>query len=105
MWALTSRLTIPLAHIRSVEANPHPAMRWFQGLKIAGTELPNVFRAGMFYQDGNKVFWDVRHPENTIVVSLTDERYATLIIEVEDPEFVVGLITAAIADAGATSAS
>jgi hypothetical protein len=99
VWSLTSKLTIPLAHIKSVVADPNPAMGWFQGLKIAGTDLPNVFRAGMFYQEGNRVFWDVRHPEKTIVVSLADERYARLIIEVEDPEFVVNLLSTAIAEA------
>ena len=71
-------------------------MGWFQGLKIAGADLPNLFRAGIFYQDGNRVFWDVRHPEKTVVVSLNDEKYARLIIEVEDPEFVVNLLTTAI---------
>lgn len=96
VWALTSKLVIPLEHIKFVEADPHPAMGWFQGLKVAGTDLPNVFRAGLFYQEGNKVFWDVRHPENTVVVSLCDERYAKLIIEVEDPEFIVNLLTTAI---------
>jgi len=96
VWSLTSKLTIPLAHIQSVAADPNPAMGWFQGLKIAGADLPNLFRAGIFYQDGNRVFWDVRHPEKTVVVSLNDEKYARLIIEVEDPEFVVNLLTTAI---------
>lgn len=103
VWSLTSRLIIPLVHIKSVEADPHPAMGWFQGLKIAGADLPNVFRAGLFYQDGNRVFWDVRHPENTVVVSLADERYARLIIEVEDPEFVVSLLTTAIEEASGST--
>jgi len=31
------------------------------------------------------VFWDVRHPEQTIIVSLAHERYKKLIVEVENP--------------------
>ena len=61
-------------------------MGWFQGLKIAGTDVPNIFRAGTFYQKGEWVFWDVLDPEKTIVIELEHERYKKLIIEVENPE-------------------
>ncbi len=89
LWSLRSRLSIPLANIRDVHVDPEPAMGWFQGLKIAGTDVPNLFKAGTFYQDGGRVFWDVRHPEKTIVVELDHERYRKLVIEVEDPEAAV----------------
>lgn len=97
-WALKSRLEIPLEHIKSVVADPDPAMGWFQGLKIAGTDLPNLFRAGLFYQEGNKVFWDVRHAEKTIVIELHDESCGKLIVEVEDPQAAIQQIHAALAD-------
>src|SRR5437868_3365638 len=86
LWALKSRLEIPLAHVKNVYADPKPAMGWFQGLKLAGADLPHIFRAGLFYQEGNLVFWDVRHPEKTIVIELEDEKFAKLIVEVDDPE-------------------
>jgi hypothetical protein len=31
------------------------------------------------------VFWDVHDPEKTVVIHLKDERYARLVIEVDDP--------------------
>jgi hypothetical protein len=96
VWALKSQLDIPLEHIKGVHADPHPAMGWFQGLKLAGADIPHIFRAGLFYQDGNKVFWDVRHPANTIVIDLEDESYARLIVEVEDSEASVKMILEAI---------
>jgi len=96
VWALKSQLDIPLEHIKGVHADPHPAMGWFQGLKLAGADIPHIFRAGLFYQDGNKVFWDVRHPAKTIVIDLEDESYARLIIEVEDPEASVQMILESI---------
>jgi hypothetical protein len=71
-------------------------MGWFQGLKVAGTGIPDVFRAGMFYQDGGLVFWDVRHPEHTIVVELEHEHFEKLVIEVETPEAAVAMINEAI---------
>jgi hypothetical protein len=92
LWSLRSRLEIPLAHINGAHIDPEPAMGWFQGLKLSGTDLPNIFRAGTYYQDGGFVFWDVRHPENTIVVDLNHERFKKLIIEVEDPDAAVRLI-------------
>ena len=97
-WALRSRLEIPIQHVKDVYADPSPAMGWFQGLKIAGTDLPNIFRAGLFLQDGEKVFWDVRNPENTIVIELRDEKFVRLIVEVDDPEVAVSNIKKAISN-------
>ena len=58
--------------------------------------MPGVITAGAFYQDGKRVFWDVHHPEKTIVIDLHDEQYNELIVEVEDPEAAVDLIQSAI---------
>lgn len=96
LWSLRSRLEIPLAHIKGVHADPEPAMGWFDGLKIAGTALPNLFRAGVFYQEGQFVFWDVSDPEKTIVIDLEDERFAKLIVEVADPQSATRLLEDAI---------
>lgn len=101
-WALKSRLSIPLEHIKGVYADPEPAMGWFQGLKVAGADIPNIFRAGMFYQKGEKVFWDVRHPKNTIVIEMEDETFSKLIVEVKDPEAAVAEIRAALSDYAAS---
>jgi|SRR5579862_1006677 len=86
LWAIKSRIEIPAAHITKVYADPEPAMGWFDGLKVIGTDLPHVFRAGTFWLHGSWVFFDVRHPENTIVVELENEHYAKLIVEVADPD-------------------
>ena len=92
LWSLRSRLEIPLAHIKGARIDPAPAMGWFQGLKLAGTDIPNIFRAGTFYQQGGLVFWDVHEPKNTIVIDLDHERYKKLIIQVENPEHEVNKI-------------
>ena len=99
LWALKSRLEIPIAHVLGVRADPEPAMGWFQGVKLGGTDLPNLFKAGSFYQDGGMVFWDVRHPEDTLVIDLDHERYKKLVIEVADPGAALRLIEQAIARA------
>ena len=96
LWSLRSRLEIPLAHINGAYLDSEPAMGWFQGLKLAGTDLPNIFRGGTFYQHGELVFWDVHNPENTIVIELDHERYKKLIIEVENPAEEVNKINRSI---------
>lgn len=95
VWALRSQLSIPRTHIKDAYLDPEPAMGWFDGLKIAGTAVPYIFRAGTFYQEGEWVFWDVSEPENTIVIELDHENYKKLIIEVDDPEGEVKRIRAA----------
>jgi hypothetical protein len=92
LWSFKSRLEIPLAHVKGAHADPQPAMGWLDGLKLLGTAIPHIFKAGTFYQDGDYVFWDVRHPEKTIVIDLDHERFARLIIEVADPTAAVALI-------------
>jgi hypothetical protein len=96
LWSLRSRLEIPLAHITGVEANTDQVNQWWHGLKVAGTGVPGLFAAGTFYYQGELVFWDVRHPGNTIIVSLDHERYRKLIIEVSDPDAIVAELQRAI---------
>lgn len=98
LWSLRSRLEIPLSHVRGAHADPHPAMGWFDGIKLMGTGLPNIFRAGTFYQEGGLIFWDVHHPEKTIVVDLEHERFQKLVVEVDEPEQAVARLNNALND-------
>lgn len=95
LWAFKSSLEIPLAHIAGVRADPEIARGWYHGVRMPGTNVPGVITAGTFYQDGKRVFWDVHHPENTIVIDLHDERFNQLIVEVADPAAAVAMIQAA----------
>jgi hypothetical protein len=96
VWALKSHLTIPLEHISGVVYDPEIARGWWHGLKLPGSNLPGVLTAGSFYQHKEWAFWDVHDPENTIVISLKDERYKKLVLEVQDPQMAVAEITATI---------
>jgi hypothetical protein len=89
LWALRSRLEIPLTHIKQVEADPDAVGRWWHGLKILGTDVPGLFAAGTFFYHGELVFWDVHDPARTIIVSLDHERYKKLIVEVADPQMTI----------------
>lgn len=96
LWALKSSLEIPVVHIAAVRADPEVARGWHHGIRLPGTNVPGVITAGTFYQDGKRVFWDVHHPERTIVIDLHDEQYNQLIVEVADPQIAVNLIQSAL---------
>ena len=96
LWAFKSSLEIPLAHIAGVRADPEIARGWYHGIRMPGTNVPGVITAGIFYQDGKRVFWDVHHPEKTIVIDLHDERFSELVVEVAEPEAAVKLIQNAL---------
>jgi hypothetical protein len=96
LWALKSSLEIPLRHIAGIRADSSIAHGWWHGLRMPGTNLPGVITAGTFYQDGKRVFWDVHHPENTVVIELHDERYDELIVEVADPKQTVAVVQTAL---------
>ena len=96
LWAFRSSLEIPLVHIAGVRADPEVARGWYRGIRMPGTSVPGVITAGTFYQDGKRVFWDVHHPEKTIVIDLHDEPFNELGVEVDDAETAVGLIRNAL---------
>jgi hypothetical protein len=96
LWALRSRLEIPLRHVRSVRADPSVARGLWRGLKLAGSDIPGLFAAGTFYRQGRLIFYDVRDPSHAIVVELDDETYDRLVVEVRDPAAVVATLTAAL---------
>ena len=96
LWAFKSTLEIPLAHIAGVRADPEVARGWWHGVRMPGTNVPGVITAGTFYEHGKRVFWDVHHPEKTIVIDLHDERFNQLVVEVADPTAAVELIQNAL---------
>lgn len=96
LWALKSTLEIPLQHIAGITADPSIARGWWHGLRMPGTNLPGVITAGTFYQHDKRIFWDVHHPDNTVVIDLHDEQYNQLIVEVADPSAAVSLVRSVI---------
>jgi hypothetical protein len=96
LWAFKSTLEIPLVHIAGVRADPEIARGWWHGVRMPGTNIPGVITAGTFYQDGRRIFWDVHNPANTVVVTLRDERYDELVVEVSDPPAALKMIQDAL---------
>jgi hypothetical protein len=96
VWALKSRIQIPLEHISGATIDPEAARGWWHGLRLPGTNVPGVITAGTFYQHGRRVFFDVHDTDNTIVIALNHDGYDTLVVEVADPAREVQKIMTAI---------
>lgn len=95
LWALRSRLEVPLAHVRGAEPAEEQARKWLQGLRLGGTHIPGLFTAGTFYQHGELLFWDVADPAKAVGIDLEHERYRRLVVQVDDPAAVIAAIEAA----------
>ncbi|MCX4233147.1 hypothetical protein [Streptomyces ortus] len=96
LWSFKGSLTIPLANVRGATADPGIAADP-KGIRAPGSHVPGVITAGTFHQDGEKVFWNVRDAAKAVVVELADERYARLVIQVDDPRAAVALVENALA--------
>jgi hypothetical protein len=99
--AFKSELSIPLAHVKgAAESPPDVRRRWRNPLRIRllGSDMPYVVMAGSFvFLDGEHAFWDVHDPDRTVVIELDHERFAKLVLEVEDPQVTAATVNAAVA--------
>jgi hypothetical protein len=95
LWALKNSLTIPLVNVRGATADPGIAADP-KGIRAPGAHVPGVIAAGTFHLDGEKVFWDVKDPSKAVVIELADERYARMVIQVDDPRATVALVENAL---------
>jgi hypothetical protein len=96
LFALRSRLEVPLSHVEGAEADAQEARRRWHGILERGMWVPGPITTGTYFQEGEWVFWDVHDPEKTVVIRLKDERYGRLVIEVEDPEATVARVNEAV---------
>ncbi|GAB3703939.1 hypothetical protein GCM10027598_03390 [Amycolatopsis oliviviridis] len=95
LWALKSRLSIPLANVRGATADPGITADP-KGIRAPGAHVPGVITAGTFHLDGEKVFWDVKDASKAVVIELADERYTRLVLQVDDPRATVALVEGAL---------
>jgi hypothetical protein len=95
LWALKSRIVVPVQDIVAVEgpdAIPRSA-----GWRVAGTAMPGVITAGTYRRDGAWTFWDVVQAHQAIVVTVRGRWYSRLVVEVANPDRARGLLTVAMA--------
>jgi hypothetical protein len=79
--------------------DPEAARDW-KGWRGPGTQIRGVIVAGTFHQQGDRVFWDVHDAAKAVVIRLADERYARLVVGVDDPAQTVAAIRQALGTTG-----
>jgi hypothetical protein len=83
LWSLRRRISVPLSSVRGATADPG-VMREPAGFRAPGTHVPRFITAGTFYKDGERVFWNLRGSREPVVIELAGERYARLVLGVDD---------------------
>lgn len=91
LWSFRSRLEVPDKDVCGARRDPF-VVEGSHGLRLPGTYVPGLLTAGTFYHDDRRIFWDVHHPDNAIVVELVHEHYDELVIEVENPDAVIAML-------------
>ncbi len=100
VWALRSRLEIPLASIKSVRADAQIPKGFY--IRAFGTGFPGVIYAGMFTDFKRWAFFDLRKDRsNVVIMELAGWKYDVVAVEVKD----VGATVTAIRDAVAARES
>ncbi len=100
LWALRSGLRVPLAHVRGATADPGAA-RESKGVRAPGLHVPGLAAVGTFRRGGETILWEVHRGHRAVVISLSDETYDRVVVEVADPRATVQRVNAAIADISA----
>ncbi len=79
LWSLHGSFAIPLSHVTRVH-HDLPPWSWKE-LRIPGTSLPGVIKAGSYYTPRGRESWYVTRWKNQpIVLELHDERYKRLVL-------------------------
>jgi len=97
LWALKSRLEIPLENVAGAREAGDEERGVYSGARSPGTNIPGVVKAGSFHQQGEWTFWDVHDLGRAIVIMTNDEKYSRLVVEVADPAASVAAIETALA--------
>ncbi len=95
IWCLKSRLAAPLRCVRGVRADgPLPRRFW---IRLPGTQIPGVIKAGSYCNGSQWSFWDVRRRrDDVVVIELQGWKYDYLVVEVKNPAATVAVIRNAL---------
>jgi len=92
LWAFKKEIVINKANVTAIYQNEEE-IKWVKGLRIPGTHLPYVITAGTYYPfKGGTEFWDVCNKQNAIIITLENDKYSRIIVEVENPEEMIRML-------------
>ncbi len=88
LLALKSKLAIPFNHIVGATIDPG-ILKDFKGIRSPGTAVPGLYYAGTFYNQQEKLFFNIKTSSTPVVIQLRNEEYDRIVIGVEDPRKLV----------------
>jgi hypothetical protein len=91
IWAVRSSIRFKRSNVQSatrvVGARKPPWRR------CPGTYLPGFLCAGTYHAKEGKEFWDTTFRGNAIQIDLAGEAFTSLVVDVENPDEVIQLLT------------
>ena len=79
IWGFHGSFRIPLSHIRELK-HEIPVTSW-KDIRIPGTFIPGVIKAGTYYTPRGKEFWYVtRWGKQNVTIELQNERYKRIVL-------------------------
>ncbi|MCL2195109.1 MAG: hypothetical protein FWB76_04070 [Oscillospiraceae bacterium] len=92
VFALKSEISVPLSNVTAVTTG----FKWKDALrlldKVVGTDAIGFYYGGQFWQEGRRVFYDLKKREDALVISLKDGDFDTLVIGVDNPDESLAMI-------------
>jgi hypothetical protein len=97
LYSLNKRwVTVPIEHIVTVGSGVPFGRPLMPGLPWLANSFPGTFTVGSYRRKGKWTFWLVHDPRQTVLVTLRDDHYSQLVIEVDDPEATIALVSQAL---------
>lgn len=104
LLAFRKPLEVPFGHIVGAERAGASEVEPRRGFLFIGQRLPSSITAGRARHQGGRVFCNVSDPGRAITISLRNERYARLIVDVAEPDRTLAAVREALADQSRTAA-
>ena len=85
LYCFRRDLAVPVTDVEGVAVAPRHLLPTV-GLRLPGTDLPGVIRAGSFGTGSNRDFWNVRTSQTLLVIELRPgAEYRRTVLELSDP--------------------
>ena len=99
--ALNKRgVTVPLEQVVTVGEGVQMGRPLMPGLPWLANSFPGLFTVGSYRRQGKWTFWVVHDPKQAVLITLRDEHYSQLVIEVDDPQATIALVNGALSSRG-----
>ncbi|CUR52216.1 conserved protein of unknown function [Nitrosotalea devaniterrae] len=83
--AIHGSMKIPISHI--VQATGMLLEPTWKSIRMPGTNLPGIIKAGTYYTNRGKEFWYLTRGSEVLRLELKDESYDRIILGIKDSSF------------------